>query len=99
MTDVDVVMDFKREEDGQILRVRVLSVPESEKFPEGIKYRFHCGTADGTTIVRYDNSHGYHERHVGEITEEIEFPDNGFEVLYRRFMADIDELTDDGEQL
>jgi len=40
--DVRVVEDTERRfEDGDILRVRVLSVPESEKFPAGVKYRLH----------------------------------------------------------
>jgi hypothetical protein len=95
---VDILMDYKREESGRVLRVRVLSVPASEKYPDGVKYRFHYGTTDGDTIVRYDNSHGYHERHVGETVERIEFPDDGFELLYRRFMADVEALsTDEGD--
>ncbi|MFB6299359.1 MAG: DUF6516 family protein [Halobacteriales archaeon] len=58
-----------------------------------MKYRFHYGTTDGDTIVRYDNSHGVHERHVGDTTEDIAFPDGELETLYRRFMADIESAS------
>lgn len=65
--EVTVILDEHREtEGGTVVRVRALRVPESAKFPEGIKYRFHYGTKSGETIVRYDNSHGVHERHAGE---------------------------------
>jgi hypothetical protein len=60
--DVRVLEDTERRfADGNVFRVRVLSVPESEKFPDGVKYRLHFGTEDETTLIRYDNSHGVHE--------------------------------------
>mgnify|MGYP006284633481 FL=1 len=60
--DVEVVLDREREtEDGHVVRVKAMRVPESEKFPAGVKYRFHYGTLAGDTILRYDNSHGVHE--------------------------------------
>lgn len=50
-------------------------VPESEEFPEGLKYSFHYMDADSTTLLRYDNAPhhlaiGRHHRHTatGEIT-------------------------------
>jgi len=67
--------------------VVIMRVPDSGKFPEGVKYRLHFGTVDGETIVRYDNSHGVHERHEGDEVEHIEFP--GVEALVERFEADI----------
>ncbi len=83
-----LVDEFRRTEDGRVLRVKVLEVPESEKYPEGIKYRMHFGTTEGHTLLRYDNSHGNHERHSPQGTEEIDFP--GFEELYRRFRTEIE---------
>lgn len=92
--DVRVVLDEYREtDDGRIINVRALSVPESEKFPEGIKYRFHYGTKGGETILRYDNSHGVHERHTREALEEIEYP--GLSELYRQFTNEIDTRGED----
>lgn len=88
--DVTVIRDRRRDLGDEIIRIRVLHVPESEKFPEGIKYAFHYGRKGGDDpILRYDNHHGTHERHSGSEREEIDFP--GTEVLLRRF---IDELPD-----
>lgn len=77
--------------DGGVLRVKVLAVPESEKFEEGIKYRYHYGTDDGTTLIRYDNSHGVHERHTSEgLDEDYEFP--GYREVKARFWREFEEL-------
>jgi len=89
--DVDVVRDRRRDFGEYIVRVRVLRVPESEQFPEGIKYGFHYGRkGEENPILRYDNHHGVHERHQGDDVEEIDFP--GYESLLRRFIR---ELPDD----
>jgi len=86
---VDVEANYRRIDGDYVIRVKIMRVPESEKFPEGVKYRLHFGTVDGETIVRYDNSHGLHERHEGDEVEHIEFP--GVEALVKRFEADIDD--------
>ncbi len=86
----EVVRDYRREDSsGRIIRVKIMRVPESKKFPEGIKYRMHYGTRDGDTILQYDNSHGKHERHTGTTTEYIKFP--GIADLYRRFREEIED--------
>lgn len=91
MGDVVVLRDeIEAYADGTVARVRVLPVPESDQFPEGIKYAFHYGEAGGRNpIVRYDNHHGTHEVHRGPSTEEIDFP--GLQVLYRRWRTDLPE--------
>lgn len=86
-SDVETLIDEERKENGRILRAKALSVPKSSEYPEGVKYRFHYGTFDGETLLRYDNSHGVHERHVGENVEEIAFT-NVVE-LYRQFVDEI----------
>lgn len=84
-----VLVDERRiVDDRYVIRVRILAVPRSEDYPEGVKYSMHYGTLDGDTILRYDNAHGRHERHRGTEREDIEFP--GFETLYRRFSREID---------
>ncbi len=79
-----------------MLRVRVLSVPESEKFPDGVKYRLHYGTEAGETLIRYDNSHGYHERHTAtERDESYEFP--GYGAVQRRFWNEVEQARNNAE--
>lgn len=89
--DVRVVEDTERRfADGTVLRVRVLSVPESEKFPDGIKYRLHLGTEDGETLIRYDNSHGFHERHTAAGRDETyQFP--GYDAIQARFWEEVEQ--------
>lgn len=75
-------------DDGHVASVRVLAVPESERFPDGIKYAFHYGEAGAEhPIIRFDNHHGVHERHDGAQTAEIDFP--GLEALYRRWRMEL----------
>lgn len=72
-----------------MIKVKILDVPVSDKYPEGFKYAFHYGrTDDDTTYIRYDNAHGIHERHDGENTEELdEFP--GIGALLRQFRDEV----------
>jgi len=92
--DVRVLEDTERRfDDGTILRVRVLSVPVSEKFPDGIKYRLHYGTEAGETLIRYDNSHGVHERHTDEgLDDGYEFP--GYSAIQQRFWDEVAQIRD-----
>nr|WP_241430620.1 DUF6516 family protein [Natronorubrum sulfidifaciens] len=40
-------------------------MPESEKFPDVIKYAFHYSAAGADDpIIRFDNHHGIHELHL-----------------------------------
>ena len=92
--DVRVLEDTTRYfADGTLLRVRVLSVPKSEKYPDGVKYRLHYGTEDGTTLVRYDNSHGEHERHTREgLDDDYEFP--GYEAVQEHFREEVERVRE-----
>ena len=92
--DVRVLEDTERRfEDGTVLRVRVLAVPDSEKFPDGVKYRLHYGTEGGKTLIRYDNSHGVHERHVPTgVDEDYEFP--GHDAVQERFWDEVEQFRD-----
>ena len=84
--DVEVVRD-RRRDFGEYV-IRVLRVPPSEKFPEGIKYAFHYGKhGSEDPVLRYDNHHGVHERHEGTTVEEIDVP--GYERLLRRFIREL----------
>jgi len=81
-----LVDEIKAYADGTVARVRVLSVPISERFDEGLKYAYHYGVAGASDpIIRFDNRHGPHKLHLGETTYEIGFP--GLATLYRAWRA------------
>lgn len=83
--DGEIEQDLRRDLGNAVIRIRILRVPESDKFPEGVKYTFHYGEkGSDDPIARYDNHHGVHERHEGNTVEEIEYP--GTEALLRRFI-------------
>jgi hypothetical protein len=85
--EVTVVRDeIRRYDDDTVARVRVLQVPPSERFPEGLKYAFHYSAATGETpLVRFDNHHGTHELHIHGETYDIDFP--GLTRLYEAWRA------------
>lgn len=85
--DVSVLRDeIAVYDDGSVARIRVLAVPESDRFPDGHKYAFHYGNAGAEDpVIRFDNHHGSHELHIGAGTYEIDFP--GLEPLYQAWRA------------
>jgi hypothetical protein len=93
---VDTRIDFP--ESDRIVAVTVRRVPESEAYPDGVKYAMHYGTKAGETILRYDNAHPEekgHERHTPDGTTEIDFP--GWEALLARFRTEVMEHERDTE--
>jgi hypothetical protein len=90
---VEVVQEKFREfeESGTVANVVVLRVPESEKFPDGVKVRMHYGHASGDDepILRYDNSHGEFEKHVGGRVESVDF--DGYEAMLEDFEREVKE--------
>jgi hypothetical protein len=85
--DVVVLKDeVSAYDDGTVVRIRLMRIPSSDRFPEGVKYAFHYGLAGADhPIIRFDNHHGPHELHLGTETFEIEFL--GFEALNECFRA------------
>jgi hypothetical protein len=77
-----------RFDDGTVLNAAAWNVPEQPAYPDGVHYRFHFGSSEGT-VVRYDNAHaGRHERHDSDGTiETIEFP--GVIALYQQFLQEV----------
>src|SRR5690349_10205173 len=66
-----------------------LPLPTPER-PHGFKYRLHYNSADGGTVVRYDNETGKGDhRHVGSCEERYHF--RSIEVLVGDFLRDIDQ--------
>lgn len=74
--------------DGSFVEYRTTPVPQTKTYPEGVKYAFQYVAADGTPMLRYDNAHGEHERHVGPDGEPIPFAGDIRE-HYNRFLADV----------
>lgn len=80
--------------DGTRYQIRAWEVPASSEYPEGVKYRFQYMDADGSTLLRYDNSHeragvGMHHRHTPDGVEGIEF--EGLAAHVRRFKQEIQQ--------
>ena len=82
--------------DGSRYEMIAWQVPESEEFPQGLKYSFQYINPDGDTLLRYDNSPyhrdiGRHHRHApdGEITP-LEF--TGLAELIDDFQTEVTEI-------
>ena len=91
-----VYRDEGEKPDGSRYEVVAWQVPESEDFPQGLKYSFQYMDADGDTILRFDNSPyhldvGRHHRHTptGDI-EALEF--TGLSSLIKRFQNEVNEI-------
>jgi hypothetical protein len=79
-------------DDGTRYEMRAWQVPETEEYPNGIRYRFQYMTADGTTLLRYDNNHyrdgvGMHHRHTPDGVEGIDF--EGLASHVRKFKHEV----------
>jgi hypothetical protein len=67
-----------------------LPQPTPER-PQGFNYRLYYGSADGHSIVRYDNETGKGDhRHVGGREESYHF--RSVEALIADFLRDIDQV-------
>lgn len=63
--------------EGSIISVVIWEIPErSVERPHGFKYRLNYCTADGTTLVRYDNERGKGDhKHIGDHEEPYQYRD------------------------
>lgn len=74
----EVLYDEKHTDaEGGIVQVRVLSIPASPDFPEGVRYRLAYVQPGRTQpSILYDNHRGKgHHRHYGEVEEDYQFRD------------------------
>ena len=87
---IDEAIDYPKT--GRIVRIQVWSVPESDAYVDGIKYRMHYGTTHGETIIRYDNSHAEtkgHERHTADgVDDDYEYPGD-YRTLLEQFRTEV----------
>ncbi|WP_436902145.1 toxin-antitoxin system TumE family protein [Halovenus halobia] len=83
-------------EDGSRYEMVVTEVPQSDDYPEGIKYRFQYMAEDGRTLLRFDNfpdhpgvdRHHYHTS--GGVYDDIEY--TGSKDHIRKFYERMDTL-------
>lgn len=80
-------------QDGTFVEIVAYDVKPTNEYPEGYKYRFQYGTNEGT-ILRYDNSHGRHDRHFGGTREDASF--EGLEEHLEMFFEEVERLRRDG---
>jgi hypothetical protein len=76
--------------DGAIREMVLWKLPQpSPERPRGFKYRLHYGSADGRSVIPYDNETGKGDhRHIGGREEPYQF--RGVEALVADFLRDID---------
>jgi hypothetical protein len=78
---------------GTLVDVDAWHVPQSDRYPEGVRYSMQYGHTDGRTIIRYDNFPDHpgasrHHKHTEDgSVESIEFP--GTFPLYQRFKQEV----------
>lgn len=86
---ISVTKDFG----DRYAEVSAYRVPDSERYPDGIKYSMQYGNAAGETIFRYDNfpdhpDAAHHHKHEadGSITD-VDF--DGLRPLFERFKNEV----------
>lgn len=92
---IDVTKDFG----DRYAEISAVLVPESDRYPDGVKYSMQYGTTAGETILRYDNfpdhpdATRHHKHRPDGSVEDIEF--NGLEPLYQQFKSEVTEYGHD----
>lgn len=93
------IVSFTRDFGDRFVDVTVSRVPESQRYPDGIKYSMQYGNAAGETILRYDNfpdhpgAPPHHAHRPDGSVEGIEF--EGVRPLLERFKNDVNEHGND----
>lgn len=86
-------------DDGSRYEMVATSVPESESYPEGVKYRFQYMDTDGATLLRFDNfpDHPDADRHHCHTADGVH-DDVEFTGLREHARAFYDAMDDDRER-
>ncbi len=87
--------DSNTYEDGSRYEMVVTEVPQSDDYPEGIKYRFQYIAEDGRTLLRFDDfpdhpSVDRHHYHTSDgVYDDIEYtgPKDHIQKFYERMDA------------
>ncbi|MDG5777644.1 DUF6516 family protein [Haloarculaceae archaeon H-GB2-1] len=96
--DVEKVIDVTHDFGDRFVEVTAWQVPESDRYPEGIKYSMQYGNAAGETILRYDNfpdhpDAAHHHKHVADgAVEDVDF--EGLRQLFEDFKDEVNAHGD-----
>jgi hypothetical protein len=70
-----------------------MAVPQSKRYPEGVRYSMQYGSTDGETVIRYDNFPDHpgasnHHKHTEDgPVKDVEFP--GVFLLSQQFKQEV----------
>ncbi len=95
--DAQLLIDVTRDFGDRYAEITAYRVPESERYPDGVKYSMQYGNAAGETIIRYDNFPDHpgvrhHHKHRADGTVE----DVAFEGVTRLFERSKSEVNNHG---
>jgi hypothetical protein len=97
--DAERLVSVTRDFGDRYAEVSAYRVPESDRYPEGIKYSMQYGNAAGETVFRYDNfpdhpdASRHHKHRTDGAVEEVEF--DGLRQLFERFKEEVREHGND----
>jgi hypothetical protein len=92
MAPFETVEKYTQRQSGYVGHVRMRRT-DDDKYPSGWNYTLHYCTAEGETLLQYDNAHEQikdHERHVPDEVAMIEF--SLMSTLLARFQREVDQL-------
>ncbi len=80
--------------DGSLVSAVIWELPEPTKErPHGYKYRLNYCTAEGVTLVRYDNELGKGDhKHLGD--EEVTYKLQSIDQLLYDFWHDVEQISE-----
>lgn len=97
--DTRLVLQFKEDFGERYVDVKAWRVPESDRYPEGIKYSMQYGTTSGSTILRYDNfpDHpGASRHHVHDADGSVRsVAFDNLEAHFKQFKREVNEYGND----
>lgn len=91
--ETEQVVDVTRDFGDRYAEISAVRVPESDRYPEGIKYSMQYGNVAGETLLRYDNfpdhpEAAHHHKHLADGTvADVEF--EGLQALFRQFKSEV----------
>lgn len=81
--------------DGSLISIVIWLLPEpSAERPHGYKYRLNYCTADGATVVRYDNERGKGDHKHFADGKELPYDFRDVDSLLNDFWHDVDEALE-----